>query len=241
VHSEDCVSTVWIKVGWCLLSCTPCFNSSACNGFMPCLVDPNVWMHPAMKPDGTPYYKYVLCYVDDVLLTILWSGNSINERQQKNYLVLRLWASLHREANKVITTMVTLPAKPITCIHLTSQTTIPQHHQSSTELIALTLQHRTCKTQMLYQILLLCSSPMTDPMTAAQSTNATDNEQPPSHHSPVLSEDTNPAITSTLLHQQDNFYNGFDCSSNSSPTSNAGNNPLLTTANIAYNAYNNMA
>jgi len=85
---------------------------------------------------------------------------------------------------------------------------------------------------------------MTDPMTAAQSTNATDNEQPPSHHSPVLSEDTNPAITSTLLHQQDNFYNEFVCLSNSSPTSNAGNNPLSTTTNIdydAYDAYNNAA
>jgi len=92
---------------------------------MPCLVDPNVWMHPAMKPDGTPYYKYVLCYVDDVLLTILWSSNSINERQQKNYLVLRLRASLRREANKVTMTMVTLPAQPVTRTHLPSQTAIP--------------------------------------------------------------------------------------------------------------------
>ncbi len=37
-------------------------------GFMPSLADPNVWMHLAMKPDGTPYYKYILCYVDDVLI-----------------------------------------------------------------------------------------------------------------------------------------------------------------------------
>jgi len=28
-------------------------------GFTPCLVDPDVWMCPATKPDGTPYYEYV--------------------------------------------------------------------------------------------------------------------------------------------------------------------------------------
>jgi len=37
-------------------------------GFTPCEADPDVWMRPAQKPDGTLYYKYVLCYVDDVLI-----------------------------------------------------------------------------------------------------------------------------------------------------------------------------
>ena len=29
--------------------------------------DPDVWILPAVKPDGTEYHKKVLCYVDDVL------------------------------------------------------------------------------------------------------------------------------------------------------------------------------
>ena len=29
--------------------------------------DPNVWIQPAVKPDGIEYHEIVLCYVDDVL------------------------------------------------------------------------------------------------------------------------------------------------------------------------------
>jgi hypothetical protein len=36
-------------------------------GYTPAKADPDVWMRPAVKPDGTEYYEYVLCYVDDVL------------------------------------------------------------------------------------------------------------------------------------------------------------------------------
>ena len=35
--------------------------------FKPCLADPDVWMRPAIKADGTEYYEYVLLYVDDAL------------------------------------------------------------------------------------------------------------------------------------------------------------------------------
>ena len=28
---------------------------------------PDVWLIPAVKPDGSEYYEMVLCYVDDVL------------------------------------------------------------------------------------------------------------------------------------------------------------------------------
>ena len=35
--------------------------------FEPCLADPDVWMRPAIKADGTEYYEYVLLYVDDAL------------------------------------------------------------------------------------------------------------------------------------------------------------------------------
>jgi hypothetical protein len=37
-------------------------------GFKGCLADPDVWLRPACKPDGTKYYKYVLIYVDDYYL-----------------------------------------------------------------------------------------------------------------------------------------------------------------------------
>ena len=30
--------------------------------------DPDVWMRPATKPDGSEYYEYVLVYVDDILV-----------------------------------------------------------------------------------------------------------------------------------------------------------------------------
>eukprot|EP00980_Cylindrotheca_fusiformis_P015627 scaffold4484_cov57-Cylindrotheca_fusiformis.AAC.1 len=42
-------------------------------GYRPSKADPDVWMRPATKPDGTRYYEYVLCYVDDVTISI--SGN----------------------------------------------------------------------------------------------------------------------------------------------------------------------
>jgi hypothetical protein len=37
-------------------------------GFQSCLADPDVWMKPGVKPDGSTYWQYVLCYVDDVLV-----------------------------------------------------------------------------------------------------------------------------------------------------------------------------
>jgi hypothetical protein len=36
-------------------------------GYRPSYADPDVWLRPAVKPDGTEYYEYILCYVDDVL------------------------------------------------------------------------------------------------------------------------------------------------------------------------------
>ena len=36
-------------------------------GFESCLADPDVWLRPAVKADGTKYYEYVLIYTDDVL------------------------------------------------------------------------------------------------------------------------------------------------------------------------------
>ena len=36
-------------------------------GFVPTWADPDVWRRPAVKEDGFEYYKYILCYVDDIL------------------------------------------------------------------------------------------------------------------------------------------------------------------------------
>ena len=36
-------------------------------GFTSCKADPDLWMRPSTKSDGTPYYEYVLLYVDDTL------------------------------------------------------------------------------------------------------------------------------------------------------------------------------
>ena len=36
--------------------------------YTPSKLDPYVWMRPAIKSDGTEYYKYSLVYVEDVLV-----------------------------------------------------------------------------------------------------------------------------------------------------------------------------
>ena len=38
-------------------------------GFSSCLADPDVWMRPALKSDGSTHYEYVLLYTDDSLVT----------------------------------------------------------------------------------------------------------------------------------------------------------------------------
>ncbi len=36
-------------------------------GFISCPADPDVWMRPALKEDGSEYYEYILLYTDDIL------------------------------------------------------------------------------------------------------------------------------------------------------------------------------
>ena len=36
-------------------------------GFVSCPADPDVWMRPALKEDGSEYYEYILLYTDDIL------------------------------------------------------------------------------------------------------------------------------------------------------------------------------
>ena len=36
-------------------------------GYQPSYSEPNLWLRPAVKLNGSEYYEYILCYVDDVL------------------------------------------------------------------------------------------------------------------------------------------------------------------------------
>ena len=35
--------------------------------FKLCVADPDVWLRPAVRPDGTEYYEYILMYVGNIL------------------------------------------------------------------------------------------------------------------------------------------------------------------------------
>jgi hypothetical protein len=54
------------------------------SGFKGCLADPDIWMRPANKPDGTPYYEYVLIDVDGIL-AISHDPKSIMDSLAKHY------------------------------------------------------------------------------------------------------------------------------------------------------------
>ncbi len=53
-------------------------------GYKPSYADPDVWMRPAVKPNGFEYYEYILCYVDDVLC-ISADPNKSMERIQDDF------------------------------------------------------------------------------------------------------------------------------------------------------------
>ena len=36
-------------------------------GYHPRYADPDLWLRPAVNPDGFEYYEYILCYVHNVL------------------------------------------------------------------------------------------------------------------------------------------------------------------------------
>jgi hypothetical protein len=55
-------------------------------GFKACKADADVWMRPAVKADGSKYYKYVLCYVDD-LLVVSEHPERIMEGLEANYVL----------------------------------------------------------------------------------------------------------------------------------------------------------
>ena len=34
----------------------------------PTMVDPNIWIRAAMRPDGYEYYEMLIVYVDDIMI-----------------------------------------------------------------------------------------------------------------------------------------------------------------------------
>ena len=38
--------------------------------YVPSKADPDVWIRPAVRTDGSEYYEMALCYVDDVLVIV---------------------------------------------------------------------------------------------------------------------------------------------------------------------------
>ena len=57
-------------------------------GFTSCPADPDVWMHPALKSNGTPVYDYVLLYTDDTLV-ISENAKSILKNEIGRYFKLK--------------------------------------------------------------------------------------------------------------------------------------------------------
>ncbi len=66
-------------------------------GFTPCEADPNMWMRPAQKLDGSLYYEYVLCYVDNVLILSLNPDGIADELKEHFVLKEVLDPSTKRE------------------------------------------------------------------------------------------------------------------------------------------------
>ena len=56
--------------------------------FTSCPADPDVWMRPAIKSDGTKCYDYVLLYVDDALV-VSKNVESILRNQLGRYFELK--------------------------------------------------------------------------------------------------------------------------------------------------------
>ena len=53
-------------------------------GFKPMKADPDVWICPVVKLDGSEYHKYIMCYVDDVL-SVLHDAKSILQSLQGQF------------------------------------------------------------------------------------------------------------------------------------------------------------
>ena len=52
--------------------------------FVPSKADPDVWMRPAIKADGTEYYQYILAYVDD-LISVSEEGKVVLDELKRRF------------------------------------------------------------------------------------------------------------------------------------------------------------
>jgi len=52
-------------------------------GFRSSVADPDVWLRPALKPDGEKYYEYALIYVDDIMV-IIHDLNLVINKSKRN-------------------------------------------------------------------------------------------------------------------------------------------------------------
>ena len=52
--------------------------------FEPFLADPDVWMRPAIKSDGTECYEHVLLHVDDALCISENAEHTLRNEIEKN-------------------------------------------------------------------------------------------------------------------------------------------------------------
>jgi len=52
-------------------------------GYRPTLADPDVWLRPAVKPNGEEYYEMILAYVDDVLVMSHDPGKTMEQIKLK--------------------------------------------------------------------------------------------------------------------------------------------------------------
>ena len=57
-------------------------------GFKSCPADPDVWMRPAEKADGTKYWEYALLYVDDILL-VSDKGDAVLRNEIGKYFTMK--------------------------------------------------------------------------------------------------------------------------------------------------------
>ena len=57
-------------------------------GFRSSVADPDVWIRPALKPDGEEYYEYALIYVDDIMI-ISNDPNLVMEQIKEKFIRIK--------------------------------------------------------------------------------------------------------------------------------------------------------
>ena len=69
-------------------------------GYKSSHADPDVWLRPAVKPDGEKHYEYILCYVDDDILSISFQQENNATNTKSIFIRKRYLAAL--ETNLVV-------------------------------------------------------------------------------------------------------------------------------------------